>query len=82
VPVFVTGLINDLPRQVLGNWTGGEKVRIWFGEPVDLSEFYSKRNAIRTHTEIGDHLMERIAELGQRDRDWNEQGERDEGTVL
>jgi 1-acyl-sn-glycerol-3-phosphate acyltransferase len=36
VPVFIAGLRNELGRQVLGNWTGGEKVRIWFGETVDL----------------------------------------------
>ena len=70
VPVFIGGLINDLPRQVLGNWTGGEKVRIWFGEPVDLSEFYEKRDSIRTHKEIADFLMTRIADLGERDREW------------
>ncbi len=71
VPVFITGLINDLPRQVLGNWTGGEKVRIWFGEPVDLSEFYPRRNAIRTHKEIADHLMKEIGRLGEEDRRWS-----------
>ena len=70
VPVFIGGLINDLPRQVLGNWTGGEKVRIWFGEPVDLSGFYEKRDSIRTHKEIADFLMTRIADLGERDREW------------
>ena len=70
VPVFITGLINDLPRQILGNWTGGDKVRIWFGEPVDLSEFYERRDSIRTHKEIGDHLMTKIAELGEKDREW------------
>ena len=70
VPVFIGGLINDLPRQVLGNWTGGEKVRIWFGEPVDLSKFYEKRDSIRTHKEIADFLMTRIADLGERDREW------------
>lgn len=70
VPVFVTGLINDLPRQILGNWTGGEKVRIWFGEPVELSEFYDKRDSIRTHKEIADHLMTKIADLGEKDREW------------
>ena len=37
IPVFIAGLGNDLPKQVLGNWTGGEKVRIWFGEPIDFS---------------------------------------------
>ena len=72
VPVFVAGLINDLPRQILGNWTGGEKVRMWFGEPVDLSEFYEKRDSIRTHKEIADFLMNKIAELGERDREWVE----------
>ena len=72
VPVFVAGLINDLPKQILGNWTGGEKVRIWFGEQIDLSSFYAKRDSIRTHKEIADHLMERIGELGQEDKEWNE----------
>ncbi len=35
IPVFIAGLGNDLPKQILGNWRGGEKVRIWFGEAVD-----------------------------------------------
>jgi 1-acyl-sn-glycerol-3-phosphate acyltransferase len=68
IPVFIAGLGNDLPKQILGNWTGGEKVRIWFGEPVDLSEFYAKADRLRTHKEIGDHLMSKIAELGEKDR--------------
>ena len=70
VPVFVTGLINDLPRQILGNWTGGEKVRIWFGEAIALEEFYAKRDSIRTHKEIADFLMEKIEGLGEKDRAW------------
>jgi len=69
IPVFIAGLGNDLPKQILGNWTGGEKVRIWFGEPVDLSEFYTKADRLRTHKEIGDHLMSKIAELGEKDRE-------------
>ena len=68
IPVFITGLGNDLPKQVLGNWTGGEKVRIWFGTPVDLSEFYEKSDRIRTHKEIADFLMTKISELGEQDR--------------
>lgn len=70
IPVFIAGLGNDLPKQILGNWTGGEKVRIWFGEPIDLSEFQGKRDSLRTHKEISDHLMSKIAELGEKDRDW------------
>jgi 1-acyl-sn-glycerol-3-phosphate acyltransferase len=69
IPVFIAGLGNDLPKQVLGNWTGGEKVRIWFGEPVDLSQFYEKSDRLRTHKEISDYLMTKIAELGERDRE-------------
>lgn len=69
IPVFIAGLGNDLPKQVLGNWTGGEKVRIWFGEPVELSEFYEKSDRLRTHKEIGDFLMTKIAELGEKDRE-------------
>ena len=68
VPVFVTGLGNDLPKQILGNWTGGEKVRVWFGDPVDLSEFYEKKDRLRTHKEISDFLMTKIAELAEEDR--------------
>lgn len=69
IPVFIAGLGNDLPKQVLGNWTGGEKVRIWFGAPVDLSEFYAKSDRLRTHKEIADFLMTKIAELGEQDRE-------------
>ena len=69
IPVFIAGLGNDLKKQVLGNWTGGEKVRIWFGEPVDLSEFYEKRDSLRTHKEISEFLMSKIGELAERDRE-------------
>lgn len=81
VPVFITGLINDLPRQIMGNWTGGEKVRIWFGEPIDLSEFYDRRDSVRTHKEIADYLMKRIGDLGRKDKDWIEQ-RANERTIL
>lgn len=68
IPVFIAGLGNDLPKQILGNWTGGDKVRIRFGEPVDLDPFYEKGDRLRTHKEIADHLMERIAQLAEIDR--------------
>lgn len=68
IPVFITGLGNDLPKQILGNWTGGEKVRIYFGETIDLSEFYAKSDRLRTHKEIADYLMQKIGELGELDK--------------
>ena len=68
IPVFIAGLGNDLPKQIMGNWTGGEKIRIRFGEPVDLDAFYEKGDRLRTHKEIADHLMDRIAHLAEADR--------------
>ncbi|MGH9962413.1 MAG: lysophospholipid acyltransferase family protein, partial [Pyrinomonadaceae bacterium] len=38
IPVFITGLGNHLSRQVLGNWIGGPKIRIYFGPQVDFTE--------------------------------------------
>ena len=69
LPVFIAGLGNDLPKQIAGNWTGGEKIRIWFGEQIDLSEFYGGRDSLRTHKQIADHLMAKIAELAAADRE-------------
>lgn len=69
IPVFIAGLGNDLPKQVLGNWMGGEKVRIWFGEPIDLAEFYEKKDRLRTHKEIADFLMLKIGELAEKDKE-------------
>jgi len=68
IPVFIAGLGNDLPKQILGNWRGGESVRIWFGKTIDLTEFYEKTDRLRTHKEIADHLMARIADLAELDR--------------
>lgn len=70
IPVFIAGLGNDLPKQILGNWRGGEKVRVWLGEPVDLSQFYEKGDRLRTHKEIADFLMTKIGELGEKDKEF------------
>ncbi|MCA1618313.1 MAG: 1-acyl-sn-glycerol-3-phosphate acyltransferase [Acidobacteria bacterium] len=68
VPVFIAGLGNDLPKQVLGNWRGGEPVRVHFGPVLDLSDFYGRRDSVRTYKEIADFCMSKIAELGEQDR--------------
>lgn len=81
IPVFIAGLGNDLPKQILGNWTGGEKVRLWFGQPLDLSDFYEQRNSLRTHKKIADHIMDTIGALGEKDRDWMAVGARESGEV-
>jgi 1-acyl-sn-glycerol-3-phosphate acyltransferase len=68
IPVFIAGLGNKLLRQVLGNWTKGEPIRIHFGQPLDLTEFLAKKDHVRTYKEIGDFVMTKIAELGEQDR--------------
>lgn len=68
IPVFITGLGNKLARQVLGNWTGGEQIRIHFGPPLDLTEHLAKKDRMRTYKEIADFVMGKIAELGEADR--------------
>lgn len=74
IPVFIAGLGNHLPTQVLGNWTGGEKIRIHFGPLIDFSNFRPKRDHMRTYKEISELVMRKIAELGERDRAMKESG--------
>jgi 1-acyl-sn-glycerol-3-phosphate acyltransferase len=74
VPIFIAGLGNDLPRQIIGNWTGGEKIRIWFGEPLELEPYYEKPDRLRTHKEIADLLMAKVVELGEMDRQFMSNG--------
>jgi 1-acyl-sn-glycerol-3-phosphate acyltransferase len=68
VPVFIAGLGNKLPRQVLGNWRGGEPVRVHFGPAIEFSDYYERRDSVRTYKEIADRVMEKIAALGEQDR--------------
>ena len=68
LPVFIAGLSNDLPKQILGNWRGGEKIRVHFGPLMDLTEFYPMKDHVRTYKVIGEFVMARIAELGEADR--------------
>ena len=68
IPVFVAGLGNDLPTQVLGNWRGGEKIRIHFGPQLDLADYLSRKDQARTYLEISRFVMSKIAELGEQDR--------------
>jgi 1-acyl-sn-glycerol-3-phosphate acyltransferase len=68
IPVFIAGLGNKLPQQVLGNWTGGEPVRVHFGAPLELAPYLTKKDHVRTYKEIADFVMSKIAELGEEDR--------------
>jgi 1-acyl-sn-glycerol-3-phosphate acyltransferase len=71
IPVFIAGLCNNLPRQVARNWNREDVIRIHFGPQIDLSEHLHKPDRLRTHKEIADFVMEKIAELAQQDRSKN-----------
>jgi 1-acyl-sn-glycerol-3-phosphate acyltransferase len=68
IPVFIAGLCNSLPKQVARNWNREDVIRIHFGELLDLSEHLSKPDRLRTHKEIADAVMGKIAELGEKDK--------------
>lgn len=68
IPVFIAGLGNNLPRQILSNWTGGEPIRVHFGVPLDLAPYLLKKDHVRTYKEISELVMSKIAELGEEDR--------------
>ncbi len=68
VPVFVAGLNNDLPRQVMGNWTGGPPIRLHFGRALDLDTLTAGKAHVRTYKAIADATMRAVADLGEEDR--------------
>jgi 1-acyl-sn-glycerol-3-phosphate acyltransferase len=68
IPVFIAGLCNSLPKQIARNWNREEVIRIHFGPQLDLSNELKKPDRLRTHKEIADLVMQKIAELGDQDR--------------
>jgi 1-acyl-sn-glycerol-3-phosphate acyltransferase len=69
LPVFINGLLNDLPRQVASNFDGtGTKIHVVFGRPVDVAELRTARGSPRTYRTIAERTLEAIAVLGQEER--------------
>jgi 1-acyl-sn-glycerol-3-phosphate acyltransferase len=70
IPVFVNGLINDLPRQVASNFDGtGRKIVVVFGPPVDLGELLAAPSTPKTHQAIADRTLEAVSALGHEERE-------------
>lgn len=69
LPVFVNGLLNDLPRQVTSNYDGtGVPVHIVFGKPLDYGALSSQRGSPRVYRSIAEQTLSTIAELGREER--------------
>ena len=69
LPVFVNGLLNDLPRQVTSNYDGtGVPVHVVFGEPLDYGELSGQRGSPRVYRAIADRTRAAITALGREER--------------
>ena len=69
LPVFVNGLLNDLPRQVTSNYDGtGVPVHIVFGKPLDYGSLVSQRGSPKVYRTIAEQTLTTIAELGREER--------------
>jgi 1-acyl-sn-glycerol-3-phosphate acyltransferase len=69
IPVFINGLINDLPRQIRSNFDGtGRRIVVVFGEPVDFGSLLDERPSPRAYQAIAERALGAIRELGQEER--------------
>ena len=69
IPVFINGLINDLPRQVESNFDGtGREIHVVFGAPIDFGTLLDEPATARTEQRIADHVMQTVGELGQEEK--------------
>ncbi len=69
IPVFINGLINDLPRQIGSNFDGtGRKIVVVFGAPIDFGGLMKAPGGPKVHQAIADRTLDVIAELGFEER--------------
>lgn len=69
IPVFINGLINDLPRQILSNFDGtGREIVVVFGKPVDFGSLLTQRGSPRVYQALADRALEVVRELGIEER--------------
>ncbi|MEO7033728.1 MAG: lysophospholipid acyltransferase family protein [Polyangiaceae bacterium] len=69
IPVFINGLVNDLPKQLMGNFDRtGQDIFVVFGAPVDFGELLDQGKSPKVHQAIANRVMEAVAELGQEER--------------
>jgi 1-acyl-sn-glycerol-3-phosphate acyltransferase len=77
IPVFINGLINDLPRQVWSNFDGtGRQIHVVFGAPLDFSDLWSERGSPKVHQAIAERALAAIHALGMEERELRAAAER------
>jgi 1-acyl-sn-glycerol-3-phosphate acyltransferase len=69
IPAFINGLGNDLPKQVLGNFTrDGNPIHVVFGAPVDFGDLPQRNASPRVYKEITERCMSAVRVLGEEER--------------
>ncbi len=69
IPVFINGLVNDLPRQVESNFDRtGRRIHVVFGAPIDFGGLLDEPAGARTEQRIADRTLEVIGALGREER--------------
>lgn len=69
IPVFINGLINDLPKQVMSNFDrSGREIFVVFGAPVDFGDLLDQPRSPKVHQAVADRVMQAVGELGQEER--------------
>lgn len=68
VPVFVSGLGNSLPHEILGAVRRTPPIRVWFGEPLDLPDPATDVQRLRAQIEVSRAALAAIAALATADR--------------
>src|SRR5450432_4624557 len=69
IPVFINGLVNDLPKQVWSNFDRtGRDIFVVFGAPVDFGDLLDQPKSPKVHQAISDRVMQAVCQLGQEGR--------------
>jgi len=69
IPVFINGLINDLPKQVSSNFDRtGQDIFVVFGKPVDFGDLLDRGKSPKVHQAIADLVMQQVGELAKEER--------------
>jgi 1-acyl-sn-glycerol-3-phosphate acyltransferase len=69
IPVFINGLINDLPKQVWSNFDRtGQDIFVVFGAPIEFGDLLDQGKSPKVHQAISDRVMQAVSALGQEER--------------
>lgn len=69
IPVFINGLINQLPRQIWSNFDRtGQKILVVFGRPVGFGSLLAERPSPKLFQAIADRALSAVRELGAEER--------------